>query len=324
MIYVVLMVIVGSTTAGAAKLAVREVPVAWLPVMRFGLAGLCLLPLVWRRGVLFKVLRDDPLLLFLSAAFCVPINQAFFLSASRLGPTSHVGIFYATCPLVVLVAAWAMRLERPDLSRLWGVLASVAGMVVIGLGSLWDGPAGSAAESRDVMMADFLLVGAVLSWGGYLAVSKPLVARHGAMPALVGTLLLGCVLSVPIALVLGPRWSTMATVSWSSWAAVAVLALVITPLGWTFQNLSMRRFDASQVATYSNGSPVLTVLWGIWLFGEPLTPSLLVGRRITLAGICWASRPRRNPGESRCGIRFGELVPPADRPTLSLAEEGRS
>ena len=46
------------------------------------------------------------------------------------------------------------------------------------------------------MLADLLLVGAVLSWGGYIAVSKPLVERHGALPALAATFLVGCLLSV--------------------------------------------------------------------------------------------------------------------------------
>jgi drug/metabolite transporter (DMT)-like permease len=330
-LYVVLMVIIGSTTAGAASIAVRELPIAWLPVVRFGVAGLCLLPLVWRSPAVWNVARQDPVLLFLSAAFCVPINQAFFLTAAKLGPTSHVGIFYATCPLVVLLAAWAMRLERPDLGRLWGVLVSVAGIAVIAVGNLWDGRGDSPAEVRNVMIADFLLVGAVLSWGGYLTVSKPLVARHGAMPTLVGTLLLGCLLSLPIAIVMGPSVWTLGPVSWSSWVAVAVLSLLITPLGWAFQNLSMRRFDASQVATFSNGSPVLTVVWGVWLFGERLTPSLLIGSAVALAGIYWASRPRRAPGamralERRMSIR--ELVSPAERqavaPALVLSEEGRS
>ena len=76
--------------------------------------------------------------LLATAALCVPINQGFFLTAARLGPTSHVGIFYATCPLVVLLLAWTMRMERPDRRRLWGVLASVAGIVVIGIGNYWN------------------------------------------------------------------------------------------------------------------------------------------------------------------------------------------
>jgi drug/metabolite transporter (DMT)-like permease len=298
-VYVLLMVVLGSTTAAAAKFAVAELPVSVVPAMRFGLAGVCLLPWVLRRGVLLRMIREDALLLVITAALCVPINQGFFLSAARLGPTSHVGIFYATCPLVVLLLAWSMRIERPDRARLWGVLASVAGIVVIGIGNFWSGGHGSSAEIREIMLADLLLLGAVSSWGGYIAVSKPLVARHGAMPAVAATVLVGCLLSLPLAVWTWPGLASFAAVSQSAWVALVVLGLVITPLGWAFQNLSLRRFDASQVATFSNGSPVLTIVWGMWLFGEQLTPALIAGGALTLGGIYWASRTKRPEPEPR-------------------------
>jgi drug/metabolite transporter (DMT)-like permease len=144
-----------------------------------------------------------------------------------------------------------------------------------------------------------LLVGAVVSWGGYIAVSKPLVERHGAMPALAATCLVGCLLSLPLAVWAWPGFSSFDKVSSSAWLALAILGLFITPMGWAFQNLSLRRFDASQVATFSNGSPFLTVVWGVWLFGERLTPELLVGGALTLGGIYWASRARRPAVEPR-------------------------
>jgi drug/metabolite transporter (DMT)-like permease len=286
------MIALGSTTAGAAKIAVAELPVTLVPAVRFGMAGLCLLPWALGRGVLARMIRQDALLLLVTAALCVPINQGFFLSAAKLGPTSHVGIFYATCPLVVLLLAWTMRMERPDRGRLWGVLASVAGIVVIGLGNFWSGGGGTTAQVRAVVLADVLLVGAVLSWGGYIAVSKPLVERHGALPALAATFLVGCALSLPVAVWAWPGVSSLGAISGSAWLALAVLGLIITPLGWAFQNLSLRRFEASQVATFSNGSPFLTVVWGIWLFGELMTPALVAGGALTLGGIYWASRAR--------------------------------
>jgi drug/metabolite transporter (DMT)-like permease len=292
-VYVVLMVLLGSTTAAAAKIAVADLPVSVVPAMRFGLAGLCLMPWVWwRRDALTRMIRQDGLLLLLTAALCVPINQGFFLSAARLGPTSHVGIFYATCPLIVLMLAWLTRMERPDRARLWGVLASVAGIVIVGLGNFWSAGAATTEAVSAVLLADLLLVGAVLSWGGYIAASKPLVARHGAMPVLAGTFLFGSLLSVPVALWAWPGWSTFSNVSTSAWLALGVLALFITPFGWAFQNLSLRRFDASQVATFSNAAPALTVVWGVWLFDELVTPALALGGTLAMGGIYWACRSR--------------------------------
>jgi drug/metabolite transporter (DMT)-like permease len=304
-IYVVLMVVIGSTTAAFAKIVVAELPVSLVPAMRFALTGICLLPWVCGRGVLTRMVREDGLLLLLTAALCVPINQGFFLSAARLGPTSHVGIFYATCPLVVLLLAWAMSLERPDRRRLAGVLASVAGIVVIGLGNYWNSAGATTAEVRAVLLADLLLVGAVASWGGYIAVSKPLVERHGAMPALAATVLVGWLLSLPVAVMAWPGLSSFAHVSTSTWLALGILALFITPFGWAFQNLSLRRFDASQVATFSNASPVLTVVWGVWLLGELVTPVLAIGGALTLGGIYWASKPR--PTRQR-GFRLEQAI----------------
>ncbi len=61
-VYVALMVVFGSTTAAAAKIAVAELPVTLVPAVRFGMAGLCLLPWVLGRGVLLRMIREDGLL----------------------------------------------------------------------------------------------------------------------------------------------------------------------------------------------------------------------------------------------------------------------
>jgi drug/metabolite transporter (DMT)-like permease len=292
-VYVVVMILLGSTTAAAAKLVVKEFPIAWLPVLRFSVAGLCVLPFVGGRPVIMRLIRDDWRLLLVSAGLCIPVNQAFFLNAARLGPTSHVGLFYATVPLVVLLLAWALRLERPDMRRLWGVVTSVLGVAVIGVGNALSGGNGSVADARSVVLADCLLIGAVLSWGSYVTVSKPLIMRHGAMPVLAATFLIGSLMQVPVAVLSSANWPSFAGISPSSWLALAVLALFITPVNLACQNLALKRLDASEVANFSNVSPVLTVLWGVWLFGESVTPALVFGGALTLVGITWACRPRR-------------------------------
>jgi drug/metabolite transporter (DMT)-like permease len=297
--YLALMVLFGSTTSPFAKVAVSELPVGILPILRFGVATLCLIPFLADRGALGRLLRGDWPRLAAVAALCVPINQGFFLNAARLGPNSHVGLFYAICPLIVWVLAWLLGHERLDLGRLWGVLTSIAGVAVILLGNLWGGHGGSAAETRNVLLADLLLVGAVFSWGAYLTLSKPLILRHGALPVLAGTFLVGCLLQVPIALVTLPSWlPTLGQASTRAWTSLAILALLITPLNLALQNLSLRRLDASQVATFSNVAPVLTVLWGVLFFHEALPPALIVGGALTLGGIVWTSRPRARPAST--------------------------
>ena len=287
--FLVLMVLIGSTTATAAKFAVRDVPLGLLPLARFGLAGLCLVPVVWRSGTIGAMARRDLPRLLAASAFCVPINQALFLAGARMAPTSHVGIIYATCPLVVLLLATAMGQERMVRRRLVGVFLSVAGVAVIGAGNFLKQGPGDYATLR----GDLLLIGAVIAWGAYLTANKPLVARYGAMTTLAGTFLAGSLLQLPIALITYPGSSALRQVPVAAWMGVLYLAIVVTVFGLYCQNLCLRRLDATQVATVGNAAPVLTILWGVTLLGEPLSAALILGAGLTLAGIVWASRPPR-------------------------------
>ncbi|MDR3619478.1 MAG: DMT family transporter [Paludisphaera borealis] len=301
-IYLGIMILVGSATSPLAKLVVSQLPVGLVPLLRFGFAGLCLIPFIGGVGPLKALVRHDWRRLAVVAAFCVPINQWFFLNAARLGTNAHVGLFYAMVPLVVWVLAWRLGHERLDLSRLGGILVSISGVVVIGVGNLLGGESSSPEQTRAVMLSDLLLIGAVISWGAYVALSRPLVLRHGAMPVLAGTFLFGFFLQIPIALATATQWPSMLKLATpSAWISLIVLAGFFTPLNLALQNLSLRRLDASQVATFSNVAPVLTVVWGVWLFHEALSPALVVGGLLTLGGVIWTSRPA--PAASRAAAR---------------------
>lgn len=295
-----LMVLIGSTGAMSAKLAVRELPPTLMPIARFGLAGLCLLPWALRNGRFAQMLRRDWRRLLAAGVLCVPLNQFFFLGGARLAPTTHIGLIYATCPLVVLLTACWAGLERLRADRLIGVLASVSGIVVLGLGNL--GGAGGGAETERFLLGDLMLVGAVLSWGVYMTASKSLIARHGPLTALSGTFLVGSLICLPLGVAALPDWwaaagpSTLERLSDASptaWAAMFYLCFVVSVVGLMLQNTALRRLDASEVATIGNGSPLLTVVWGGLFLGEAITPFLVVGAALTVGGILWTGRTNR-------------------------------
>jgi drug/metabolite transporter (DMT)-like permease len=284
-IYLGLMILIGSSTATAAKVVLREFPWAILPLVRFGVAGLILAPVVARP--LWRMVREDGARLLTAAALCVPVNQAFFLNGTRLAPTSHVGLIYAICPLIVLGFAVALGHERFRRERLLGVIASVLGVGIIALGNFLNG----GHANTDCLYGDLLLVGAVTSWGAYLTINKKLVARHGGVTALAGTFLVGCALDLPIALANAGDWSRLASVSPQVWIGLAYLTLVVSVFGLVCQNLALKHVDASQLAAIGNAAPVLTIVWGVWLLGESLTPTIILGGLLTLGGIYLSGRP---------------------------------
>ena len=84
----------------------------------------------------------------------------------------------------------------------------------------------AATVAQSVVLSDLLLLGAVASWGGYIVVSKPLIVRHGAMTVLAGTVLTGCLLSLPFAFLELPSWSSLSQVPASAWMGLLFLGVV--------------------------------------------------------------------------------------------------
>ena len=303
----VAMVLIGSSTATAAKFAVSDLPIPLLPVVRFGVAGLALLPWLGGLAVIRSMLRRDIVLLALAAFLAVPVNQAFFLNATRLAPTTHVGLIYASCPLVVLGLALWLRHEQLDSARLIGIVASVAGAAVIALGSLLQREPGAAGTAT--LWGDLLLVGAVTSWGGYLTVNKRLLGRYPAIAVLGMTFLLGSAMCLPLAIWTSPGWLPMlSSTRPQAWAGLIYLTLVASVLGLACQNMALRRLEASHVAAVGNLSPVLTVLWGVWLLGEGLNLSLVLGGTLTLAGVAMASHAAMRKAARRVSADVAEAA----------------
>jgi drug/metabolite transporter (DMT)-like permease len=283
-VWVVLLILIGSSTATAAKMVVGSIPFGVLMTLRFGIAGLCLLPFTWKP--LIRLIRDDIGSLLVVAAFCVPINQTFFLNGTRLAPTTHVALIYAACPLVVLALASILGQERPRVGRLIGILASVAGVALVWLDSMLITRSTAHVDLR----GDLLLVCAVASWGVYLTLNKPLIARHGALPVLAGTFLAGSLLALPVAIFSFPGWDALTSSSVNAWWGLGYLAVVVSVLGLACQNQALRSLDSSQVAAANNVATMLTVSWGVLLLGEALSASLVVGAALTLGGAVWAGR----------------------------------
>jgi drug/metabolite transporter (DMT)-like permease len=300
------MVLLGSSTALAAKFTLAGLPVTFVPLVRFGIGGLLFLPWAFRQPAFREIFTHDLTRLIVAAAFCVPINQAFFLNGARFAPTSHVGLIYAACPLVVLALAAGLRQETLTSRRLIGVVATVSGVVVLGVGQLTS----SAPTSSQVLFGDLLLVGAVVSWGAYLTSVKPLASKYGSLPTLVATFIVGALLDLPLAIATTGDWSRLTTAPPLSWWSLAYLSVAVTGIGLACQNLALKRFDASLVASVGNLAPVLTVLWGILFLKEPLTLPLILGGSLTFAGIACAS-----------GLARRKRLAPVDAPPVVEAPQ---
>ena len=133
-----------------------------ITALRFGVTGLLLLPLVWRRG-LGGVGWTGALVLAAGAG--VPYVLVT-VGGLALAPAGHAGVIVPSCMLTFsALGSWLFLGDRPGRTRLTGLAVIIAGVLLIG----WEGLAGSGAA---VWAGDLMFVAGGLFWAIYTVGSR--------------------------------------------------------------------------------------------------------------------------------------------------------
>ncbi len=77
----------------------------------------------------------------------------------------------------------------------------------------------------------------------------------------------------------------LATIPWQSWAAMAYLTVFGSVISFIAYLYALQKLPTEQVSVYAYINPVVAVVAGFIIFGEMLTPYIIVGVLITLYGV---------------------------------------
>lgn len=264
----------------ASRFALEQISPATLALLRYSVGALCLLPpLLMIRRLRFERRDLLPVALLGIAQFGILI--ALLNWGLRFMPAARATLIFATFPLLTMLLAAALRLERLTLAKTAGVLLSFAGVALalgdkaLGAEAGWWGEAAVFASA---------LTGAVCSvfYRPYVRKYPPLQVSWFAMVASV-------VFLVPLAAGEGlfNQWMRFDAAAWSAVLFVGVASAAAYFL-WLF---ALAHTSPTRVTVFVSVSPPTAALLGWALLGEPLSP-LFLAAVICLAGGLWlAQRP---------------------------------
>jgi drug/metabolite transporter (DMT)-like permease len=262
------------------KTAADSLPTLALGLFRFLIAGAGFLLLARIRNLeLWTVARTDWRAYLLAGFLGVALNQIAFLGGLALTLPSHAALLYALTPTVVLLLAWARGQERPGPRKLGGLALAFSGVLV-----LFSGKAGGVLPPHWIL-GDLMVLVAVVAWGGYTVMSRPLVQKHGAQRATTLSILFGLAIFAPLG-ALGLPNLVVASVPAMAWVGLVYLGLmtsVVSYLLW-FHALSLK--EPSRVAIATNGQPVATAILAWVFYGQAITPAFAVGAVLVLGASC--------------------------------------
>ncbi|HKE99977.1 MAG TPA: EamA family transporter [Actinomycetes bacterium] len=268
----------GSTYLGI-RVVVQTAPPLLAAGARFLLAGTLLgAVLVARRGL--RVLRVPPAQLATAAVVGVLLlvgGNGLVFYAEQQVPSGLAALIVAAIPLWVIVLRLVAR-DRPAPATLAGVGLGFAGVAMLLL------PGGHAEGAAPAYVA--LVVLATLLWaiGSFIA-SRRRMPANPFVATTVEMLAGGLVLTLLAAVTGEPGRLAAGSVSTASLVAFAYLVAFGSLLAFTAYAWLVQTAPISKVATYAYVNPVVAVALGSLLLAEPLTPLMLAGGAVIVAGV---------------------------------------
>lgn len=258
------------------KEAVDSLTPAAVVAGRTLLGAAVLLPIALRRRTLRPALALWPWVLAFGA---IEMAGPFLLlgHAEQTLPSGLTGLLVATVPLFATGIA-LVRGDRSALSpaRAVGLVVGFAGLVVI-----VAGPGLAVAEPAQALgaIAQVLLVALLYAIAPFIIATK--LAHVPALGTITLSLLAVGLAYLPFALLTQHELPTVR--SGLSLVALGILCTALAFLGF-FALIGEVGPVRAPLFTYVN--PVLAILLGVLLLGEPLSPGLLLGFPLVLIG-CW-------------------------------------
>jgi drug/metabolite transporter (DMT)-like permease len=259
---------------------VSPIFVAWARVV---IAAAVLLALAARAGVL-RGLRWRWMAVLAAVEVVVPFP--LIAAGEQRVSSSLAAIVIACVPLIVaLIALRVDPTERAGGRRLAGLFIGLGGVVaLVGIDV--------AGDRRELVGVGFLIIAAV----GYALGPMVFKARLGGLDpraSMGGSLAIAAVALTPFALA-----EPGATPSGGALAAIAVLGLVCTALGFVVYSVLIAEAGPGRATVITYINPVVAVALGIVLLGEHLGAGAILGLGLILAG-SWLSTDGRLPRRPR-------------------------
>lgn len=279
--------VVWGSTYLAIKYAVQTIPPYLMGGSRFLLAGVILFVWARSRGAEKPSRRQWRDAAIVGTLLLCGGNGAVAWAEQRV-PSGITALLVASVPLWMVVIDWLRpHGKRPPLVVGFGLIVGLGGVAILALPG-----ATHSSGGIDPIGALMLLLGSI-SWA-----AGSIYSRHGSRPtsaemATALQMIAGSVALFVVAIVAGevgrfhPSAVTMA--SFVGWSYLVTFGALI---GFTAYIYLLRETTPAKATTYAYVNPIVAVVLGWMIAGEPITPRTVVAAAIILASVAMISLTR--------------------------------
>ena len=294
---------VWGSTFLAIRVGVHEVPPFLFAGMRFVIAGIALFGWMRLKGTPSPT-RREWLGACLLALLIFVGDYGLLFWAERRVPSGIAAVMMATIPaFMALSEILLLRTQRLTLRLSIALLIGIGGVAVLvsrslGLGEGAVNPSGAVA-----------LVVAAINWSIAAALSRKLILPASKPMSSGAQMFAGGVFLMITAAVLGEyRGFQLSAISRGAWFALVYLIIAGSVLGFTAYVWLIHHESPTRVGTYAYVNPVVAVIVGYFLGGEPIGTRTMLGTALVLVSVIVITTTRIAKAPTRPTMKE-ELVP---------------
>lgn len=221
--------------------------------------------------------RKDWGKIVLLGVLIIPFNQTLYLLGQSLTGAGHGAVLFSTAPIWIFGLALIHLGEKFTWRR-------ALGFAIATLGVVWIVFSGAVEIGNEYLLGDLIILVAVIAWGYYTVVGKPLVTKYGALRMTAYALAIGTVLYSPYGLYRALQYDYSLSTP-EAWGAVVYMAVGISGLVYVLWYWLLKYMDASRIAVYHNVQPVIAALVAYSFLGESLGWPFVVGGLAVICGV---------------------------------------
>jgi len=239
----------------------------------FGFLALSLFPAARRR-----VERTDWPRIALLGVIWMAIPLSMFPFAEERVSSAVTGMLNGSNPIFTAVIAWFLLKRPPARYQRWGLLLGFLGTALIALPSLGEG--------RSSAIGVILILIAMVFYGFSLNLAVPLQQKYGSLPIFWRAQMVAMAITIPLGL------TGLDESRFELLPVLAVLSLGILGTGMAYILMGglAGRVGATRASISTYLIPVVSIVLGILVLREQVSPISLVGSSIVLLGAWLASR----------------------------------
>ena len=265
----------------SSRIALEHTSSSIMLSLRFGASVLIMLLLAVTGAVKLNYKGKNVKSLLLLGLFQPIIYFIGEANGIRLTNSSFAGIMISLIPVVTAIGSGLFLHEKPPKSTYMWILCSVAGAAVISLAQAGDGTVQPAGI--------LLLILAVVAGAGFTLCSRSTADEFTPYERTFVMMIMGFVFFTAAGGVLEGREFAPRVLEAVSDRYVILpvlyLSLASSVLAFVMLNYSITYLDAAKVTVFSNIIPVISLLAGVLVLGEPFSAISLIGVALILLGV---------------------------------------